>query len=151
MKMPFAKCLPFGIHLLVLIIAWFDYSKTLYCPQLGNCKTKLSSYSDNTAMNNALNVIQYSTAEEDTNITVFPFTIDSKLILPNLIVNACNGIGNIYFLIDVLLIIFMQYPSISYYCAGCPLAKFPFILQYIPRNMHTVLLCFALLWLYNRS
>ena len=25
------------------------------------------------------------------------------------------------------------------------------ILQYIPRNMHTVLLCFALLWLCNRS
>ena len=24
-------------------------------------------------------------------------------------------------------------------------------LQYIPRNMHTVLLCFALLWLCNRS
>ena len=23
--------------------------------------------------------------------------------------------------------------------------------QYIPRNMHTVLLCFALLWLCNRS
>ena len=26
-----------------------------------------------------------------------------------------------------------------------------FHLQYIPRNMHTVLLCFALLWLCNRS
>ena len=26
-----------------------------------------------------------------------------------------------------------------------------YILQYIPRNMHTVLLCFALLWLCNRS
>ena len=26
-----------------------------------------------------------------------------------------------------------------------------FWLQYIPRNMHTVLLCFALLWLCNRS
>ena len=25
------------------------------------------------------------------------------------------------------------------------------IVQYIPRNMHTVLLCFALLWLRNRS
>ena len=25
------------------------------------------------------------------------------------------------------------------------------LLQYIPRNMHTVLLCFALLWLCNRS
>ena len=25
------------------------------------------------------------------------------------------------------------------------------IIQYIPRNMHTVLLCFALLWLCNRS
>ena len=25
------------------------------------------------------------------------------------------------------------------------------IVQYIPRNMHTVLLCFALLWLCNRS
>ena len=24
-------------------------------------------------------------------------------------------------------------------------------LQYIPRNMHTVLLCFALLWIYNHS
>ena len=24
-------------------------------------------------------------------------------------------------------------------------------IQYIPRNMHTVLLCFALLWLCNRS
>ena len=25
------------------------------------------------------------------------------------------------------------------------------VIQYIPRNMHTVLLCFALLWLCNRS
>ena len=26
-----------------------------------------------------------------------------------------------------------------------------FVVQYIPRNMHTVLVCFALLWLCNRS
>ena len=31
------------------------------------------------------------------------------------------------------------------------LAKLVLQLQYIPRNMHTVLLCFALLWLRNRS
>ena len=28
---------------------------------------------------------------------------------------------------------------------------FIYMIQYIPRNMHTVLLCFALLWLCNRS
>ena len=32
----------------------------------------------------------------------------------------------------------------------CPHAMVS-LLQYIPRNMHTVLLCFALLWLCNRS
>ena len=32
-----------------------------------------------------------------------------------------------------------------------PRATNPTSLQYIPRNMHTVLLCFALLWLCNRS
>ena len=32
-----------------------------------------------------------------------------------------------------------------------PLKSTHFCLQYIPRNMHTVLLCFALLWLCNRS
>ena len=32
-----------------------------------------------------------------------------------------------------------------------PTAPFFHLIQYIPRNMHTVLLCFALLWLCNRS
>ena len=32
-----------------------------------------------------------------------------------------------------------------------PCGNGPQALQYIPRNMHTVLLCFALLWLCNRS
>ena len=34
------------------------------------------------------------------------------------------------------------------HCQGCNLHE---PIQYIPRNMHTVLLCFALLWLCNRS
>ena len=34
---------------------------------------------------------------------------------------------------------------------GEPIWKFQQSIQYIPRNMHTVLLCFALLWLCNRS
>ena len=36
-------------------------------------------------------------------------------------------------------------------CFGEEQDQYPGTLQYIPRNMHTVLLCFALLWLYNRS
>ena len=34
---------------------------------------------------------------------------------------------------------------------GIPMAAHTKWIQYIPRNMHTVLLCFALLWLCNRS
>ena len=45
-------------------------------------------------------------------------------------------------------------PNLSQILGGSlkeKMAGSPTVLQYIPRNMHTVLLCFALLWLCNRS
>ena len=49
--------------------------------------------------------------------------------------------------------VYCNYTHGSEYTKTCTLShKHDYIdIQYIPRNMHTVLLCFALLWLCNRS
>ena len=49
---------------------------------------------------------------------------------------------------------FIPTPSLNkvfWRCRKAGLSMTAQILQYIPRNMHTILLCFALLWLCNRS
>ena len=47
---------------------------------------------------------------------------------------------------DVVMVLSLRFVPTEHSCL--PIAPY---LQYIPRNMHTVLLCFALLWLCNRS
>ena len=44
-----------------------------------------------------------------------------------------------------------QAPSGVETSLGAAMTNVPGHVQYVPRNMHTVLLCFALLWLCNRS
>ena len=61
------------------------------------------------------------------------------------IISISNGIGLFLEILEKYMLQTFLCLFVSDWCS------FLVFLQYIPRNMHTVLLCFALLWLCNRS